>query len=110
MLKYYTDMVTRTGLKRTHLRYFLTDLGGNHLILRYPWFASAQPKIDWAKGWIDYSQLLSPLLDRSPLSRIVTCSHHRQCHMLYQVTCIVSHEFCHVIWMGYMSKAIVPSI
>jgi len=25
--------------------------------LGYPWFASAQPKIDWAKGWIDYMQL-----------------------------------------------------
>ncbi len=57
MLKYYTDMVTRTGNKRTRLRYFLTDLGENHLILGYPWFTSAQPKINWAKGWIDYSQL-----------------------------------------------------
>ncbi len=53
-------MVTRTGPKRTRLQYFLTDLGENHLILGYPWFTSAQPKIDWAKGWkgwIDYSQL-----------------------------------------------------
>src|SRR6266851_10008938 len=56
-------MVTRTGPKRTRLCYFLMDLGENHLILRYPWFASAQPKIDWAKGWIDYSQL--PIVIRS---------------------------------------------
>ena len=56
-LKYYTDMTTKTGDKRTHLWYFLTDLGENHIILGYPWFASAQPKINWAKGWIDYAQL-----------------------------------------------------
>ena len=62
-LKYYTDMVTRTGPKRTCLCYFLTDLGENHLILGYPWFTSAQPKIDWARGWIDYSQL--PIIIRS---------------------------------------------
>jgi len=62
-LKYYVDMSTRTRGKRTRLRYFLTDLGENQAILGYPWFASAQPKIDWAKGWIDYMQL--PIVLRS---------------------------------------------
>ncbi len=56
-LKYYADMSTRTREKRTHLRYFLMDLGENQVILGYPWFASTQPKINWAKGWIDYMQL-----------------------------------------------------
>jgi hypothetical protein len=56
-LKYFTDITTRTGTKRTRLRYFLTDLGDNQVILGYPWFVSAQPRIDWAKGWIDYQQL-----------------------------------------------------
>ncbi len=62
-LKYYVDMSIRTGEKRTRLRYFLTNLGENQVILGYPWFASAQPKIDWAKGWIDYEQL--PIVLRS---------------------------------------------
>jgi len=39
------------------LRYFLTNLGDNQVILGYPWFTSAQPRIDWAKGWINYQQL-----------------------------------------------------
>ena len=56
-LKYYVDMTTKTGDKRTCLQYFLIDLGKNHMILGYPWFASVQPKINWAKGWIDYTQL-----------------------------------------------------
>ena len=56
-LKYFTDVTTRTGEKATRLRYYLTDLGENQIILGYPWFASAQPQIDWAKGWIDYAQL-----------------------------------------------------
>jgi hypothetical protein len=56
-LKYYTDIETRTETKRMRLRYFLTDLEDNQVILGYLWFASAQPKIDWAKGWIDYQQL-----------------------------------------------------
>jgi hypothetical protein len=48
-LKYYTDIITRMGTKRTCLCYFLTDLGDNQVILGYPWFASAQPRINWAK-------------------------------------------------------------
>ncbi len=62
-LKYYVDLTTKTREKRTRLRYFLTDLGENQAILGYPWFASAQPKIDWARGWINYDQL--PIVLRS---------------------------------------------
>jgi len=56
-LKYYVDLNTRTGLKNTNLQYFLMDLGDHKVILGYPWLATAQPKIDWARGWIDHSQL-----------------------------------------------------
>ena len=45
-LKYYTDLHTRTGTQQRTLRYFLSDLGENKVILGYPWFAAAQPKID----------------------------------------------------------------
>ena len=62
-LKYYVDMNTRTGHKQTCLRYFLTNLGENQVLLGYPWFTSTQPRIDWAKGWIDYKQL--PIVLRS---------------------------------------------
>jgi hypothetical protein len=39
-LKYYTNVVTRTGTKQTRLHYFLTDLRDNQVILGYTWFAS----------------------------------------------------------------------
>jgi hypothetical protein len=63
-LKYFTDLTTRTRTKSTTLRYFLSDLGNNKVILRYPWFVAAQPKIDWARGWIAYDQL--PIVLRAP--------------------------------------------
>ena len=62
-LKYYVDLHTRTGTSMRTLWYFLTDLGDNKVILGYPWFAAAQPKIDWAKGWIAHDQL--PIVLRS---------------------------------------------
>ena len=57
VLEYYTDFNVQTGGNRTYLRFFLSDLGENKAILGYPWFATVQPKIDWKRGWIDYSQL-----------------------------------------------------
>ena len=38
--------------------FFLTGLGDRDVILGYPWFAAVQPKIHWARGWIDFTQLL----------------------------------------------------
>src|SRR5712672_1895574 len=61
-LKYYVDLQVQTGTKRTSMRFFLTDLGHHRVILGYPWFAANQPKIDWARGWIDTAQL--PLILR----------------------------------------------
>ena len=61
---FYTDLEVRTGEKRTNMRFFLTDLGPQKMILGYPWFAAVQPKIDWARGWIDYTQL--PVVIKTP--------------------------------------------
>jgi len=62
-LQFYVDLGTRTGTQTRNLRYFLSDLGDNKVILGYPWFAAAQPKIDWARGWIAHDQL--PIVIRS---------------------------------------------
>jgi len=63
-IKYYTDLEMQTGSKRTNMRFFLTDMGDHKVILGYLWFAANQPKIDWARGWIDTTQL--PLILHSP--------------------------------------------
>src|SRR5712671_4803042 len=61
-LKYFVDLQVQTGTKRTSMRFFLTDLRHHRVILGYPWFAANQPKINWARGWIDTAQL--PLILR----------------------------------------------
>ena len=62
-ITHYVDLQVQTGPSRNNLRFFLTSLGEQKVILGYPWFAAAQPKIDWARGWIDGSQL--PLVART---------------------------------------------
>ena len=56
-ITHYTDLEVRTGDQTRTMRFFLTNLGKQKVILGYPWFAAVQPIIDWAKGWIAYKQL-----------------------------------------------------
>jgi len=57
-IKYYVDLEMQMGTKQTNMRFFLTDMGDHKVIVGYPWFAANQPKIDWAQGQIDTTQLL----------------------------------------------------
>jgi len=63
-ITFYSDLEVRIGEKRTNMQFFLTELGPQRMILGYPWFAAMQPKINWAKGWIDYTQL--PIVIKTP--------------------------------------------
>ena len=62
-IQFFTDFEVQSGDRKVNMRFFITEIGDRDLILGYPWFAAIQPKIDWAKGWIDYSQL--PVVLRS---------------------------------------------
>jgi hypothetical protein len=50
------------------MRFFLIDLGEQKVILGYPWFAAMQPKVDWARAWIDYEQLLVVVTGVDPIT------------------------------------------
>jgi hypothetical protein len=63
-LQFHTDLKVQTGTQYTTLRFFLTELGTNKMILGYPWFAAVQPNIDWKRGLIDHTQL--PIVIRAP--------------------------------------------
>jgi hypothetical protein len=63
-LRFYTDLKVQTGTQHTVMRFFLSELGTNKMILGYPWFAAVQPNVDWKRGWIDHTQL--PIVLRAP--------------------------------------------
>ena len=59
----YVDLSIQTGKKQTKMRFLVTDLGHEDLILGYPWLATFEPKFSWADGTIDTSYL--PVIVRS---------------------------------------------
>ena len=62
----------------TNLRFFLSDLGEQKAILRYPWFTAFQPHIDWKRGWIDTTQL--PIIFSAPNATKAKYTHRLQRH------------------------------
>ena len=94
-LRYYTDLDVRMGTNTTTMRFFLSDLGEHKAILGYPWFAAAQPRIDWKRGWIDHAQL--PIILRAPNAKKAifvprTRNVPRPTHNRYFVARIAFHD------------------
>ena len=53
----YVDLSVQTGTKQNKMRFLITDLGHEDLILGYPWLATFEPKFSWADGTIDVESL-----------------------------------------------------
>ena len=53
----YMDLSVQTGKKQNKMRFLITDLGHEDLILGYPWLATFEPKFSWADGTINVEYL-----------------------------------------------------
>jgi hypothetical protein len=63
MILDYVDLNVQSGNKGTKMRFLVTDLGLEDLILGYPWLAYFEPKFSWKEGVIDTTHL--PVIIRS---------------------------------------------
>ena len=52
-LTHYMDLEVKTGDERQKMRFLITDLGDDDLILGYPWLSTFEPKFSWHNGIID---------------------------------------------------------
>lgn len=57
MLHRYTDLKVCTGQKTEVMRFLITDLGLEDMMLGYPWLAAFEPKIYWKHATIDKAHL-----------------------------------------------------
>ena len=63
MLTHYVDLSVRTGKREEIMRFLITSLGNEDLILGYPWLTTFEPQFNWTNGVIDTSYL--PVVVRS---------------------------------------------
>jgi hypothetical protein len=60
MIKKFADLQVRCSDKVEPMKFLVTDLGDNEIILGYPWLAAFQPKLDWKNAVLDKS--MQPLI------------------------------------------------
>ena len=59
-IKDFVDLQVRCGSKTEEMKFLVTDLGEDEIILGYPWLSAFQPKIDWKEAVLDES--MQPLI------------------------------------------------
>jgi hypothetical protein len=60
MIKQFVDLQVQCGDKTENMKFLITDLGEDEIILGYPWLAAFQLKIDWKQATLDES--MQPLV------------------------------------------------
>src|SRR6266702_4290039 len=52
-ITHYTDLQVKTGKETYTLRFLITNLGWDKVILGYPWFTAFEPKIQWREATLE---------------------------------------------------------
>ena len=47
------NLLVRVGERRHEMRFLITDLGEDEIVLGYPWLAAFQPRINWKNVTLD---------------------------------------------------------
>ena len=59
----YVDLSVTTNQKERQMRFLVSDIGRENLILGYPWLAAFEPRFKWKEGTLDPQYL--PITCRS---------------------------------------------
>jgi len=62
-ITHYVDLNIQTKGERKTIRFLITNIGSEEVVLGYPWMAAFEPQFTWGKGVIDERSL--PIIIRS---------------------------------------------
>jgi len=81
----YVDLLVKTGKREEKMRFLITDLGIEDVILGYPWLSTFEPQFSWKDGVIDttllpvviksldwHTLVLRPTIQATRIGRTVT--------------------------------------
>jgi hypothetical protein len=52
-IKHFVDLLVRCSDRSKEMRFLITNLGEDKIVLGYPWLAAFEPKIDWKNATLD---------------------------------------------------------
>ena len=52
-ITHFLDLIVRRGNKKRAERFFISNLGKDRIILRYPWLRHFNPEINWTEGKLE---------------------------------------------------------
>jgi hypothetical protein len=96
MISDYLDLNVQSGSKNTKMRFLVTDLGLEDLILGYPWLAHFEPKFSWREGVIDTTHL--PVIIQSlswHQTTQTTVSNATVCHGPFSRPLLIGDDYEH---------------
>ena len=56
-ITHYTNLSVTTGGTTREMRFLITDIGREDVLLGYPWLAAYEPRFSWKHGTIDEENL-----------------------------------------------------
>jgi len=62
-ITHYVDLDVQTKERRRKIRFLITNVGNEDIVLGYPWMATFEPQFTWHSGTIDKEEL--PIIIRS---------------------------------------------
>jgi hypothetical protein len=68
-ITHYLNLVVTTGGKTKEMRFLITDIGREDVLLGYPWLSTYEPHFSWKHGTIDESNLPIVLRTINPNER-----------------------------------------
>jgi hypothetical protein len=68
-ITHYLNLTVTTGGKTQEMRFLITDIGREDVLLGYPWLSTYEPRFSWKHGTIDESNLPIVLRTINPHNR-----------------------------------------
>ena len=75
-ITHYTTLSVTTGGTTQEMRFLITDIGREDILLGYPWLATYEPRFSWKHGTIDETHLPVVLKTIRPTDRRDVLTHY----------------------------------
>ena len=94
-ITHYTNLSVTTGGATREMRFLITDIGREDVLLGYPWLAAYEPRFSWKHGTIDEGNLPVVLKTIRPTDRRDVLAHYLSAEAKETINNQLQEKSCH---------------